>query len=124
MKENDFAKYWIENDILFFEYKDNVEIDLDAAKAIVNDRIKFQDYKDFPILADFRRVKSINKEAREYLAKSGSKNVTACAVLTDSPVNRIMLNFYLKIDKPVTPTRMFSSNDEALEWLHQHALKV
>lgn len=123
MTQNDFAKYWIENGILFFIYKDDIDIDLNAAIKIVEDRINYQNHKNYPVLADFRKVK-INKEGRDYLAKAGSKNVTACAVLTDSPVNKIMANFYLKIDKPVTPTKMFTEKEEAIKWLAQFLDKI
>jgi hypothetical protein len=37
--------------------------------------------------------------------------------LTDSPVTKIMLNFYLTISRPLIPTKMFTDKNQALEFL-------
>jgi len=115
--ENDFAKFWIENNILYFVYKQGTKMNLEAAKRVVADRLKVQKGVSYPVYCDMKGVKDSDKPARDYLAKEGSELVTAVAVVIDSPVTRIMLNFYLNINGPITPTRMFTEKDKALEYL-------
>jgi hypothetical protein len=43
--------------------------------------------------------------------------MTAGALLTDSPLSIVLGNFYLRVSGPVTPTRMFASEAEAIRWL-------
>jgi hypothetical protein len=70
--ENNYARFWISDGILFFEYKPNTIIDLMAAKRIVSDRVRFQNEKSFPIFCDVRGVIDTEKAGRDYLAQSGS----------------------------------------------------
>lgn len=115
--ENEFAKFWIENGILFFVYKEGVVINLAAAKKIVSDRLKFQQGAAFPVFCDTRGIKDSDKAARAYLAKEGSALVKAVSVLVESLVTRSMLNFYLKVNKPLVPTQMFTDRNAAIKYL-------
>jgi hypothetical protein len=117
--ENDFAQFWIEEGIVFFVYKPNTSIDLDAAKKIVNDRIEFQKRIEYPIFCDIRSMKNADKAARDYLAKEGSSYTKGVAVIVDSPMTKIIGNFYLGLNKPVAPTKMFTAKEEALAFLKQ-----
>ena len=117
--ENDFALFWIDKGIIFFEYKQDIIIDLEAAKKIVEDRIKCQQGKAYPAFADCRGLKEINRDGREYLAKQGSNLIKACALLSSSVVHRTIGNFYLSINKPAIPTKLFNEENHALAWLQQ-----
>jgi len=117
--ENEYARFWIENGIVFFVYKPNTVIDHEAAKKIVADRIQFQNKADFPVYCDIRGLKSADKAARDYLAKEGSSFTKGVAVLVDSPMSKIIGNFYMGLNRPTTPTRLFTNGDEALKYLQQ-----
>jgi hypothetical protein len=57
-------------------------------------------------------------EAREYAAtKEAAKYRRADAFVIKSLAQRIVANFYLKFNKPFTPTKVFSSEDCAEAWL-------
>jgi len=66
--ENEYAKFWIRDQILFFEYKPDLVIDLAAAQRIVADRIKFQNEVAYPIFCDIRGVIDFDKAARLFSA--------------------------------------------------------
>lgn len=117
--ENPHANFWIEAGILYFVYKPNTTVDLTAAKQIVSDRINFQHQIDYPIFCDIRGMKSVDKAAREFLAKEGSSYTKGVAVVVDSPMTKIIGNFYLGLNKPLAPTKMFTEKHEALEYLRQ-----
>lgn len=71
-----------------------------------------------PVLVDIRNIKGIGLEARR--AASYSKvfeSVKAVAVFVQSPLSRFLGNFIIKVNKLPAPTKLFSSEDEALVWL-------
>ena len=117
--ENDFAKFSVENGVIHFVYKQGVELDLYAARQVVADRLKAQGNTSFPVICDIRGLKSVNKEARDYLAKEGSSKVSAVALVVGSPARKVMSNFYLSVNKPDVPTKLFISEQEALEYLQE-----
>lgn len=117
--ENKNARFWIEKGILFFEYKPNTAIDLEIAMRVVADRIAFQNERRLPVFCDTRGIISIDKAARDYLAKSGSLLAKAVALIGSENVSMTMSNFYLEISKPSVPTKIFVSEQEALTYLSE-----
>jgi hypothetical protein len=115
--ENEFAVFWISENILFFEYKSNVVINLVSAKRIVADRIYMQNEKAYPVLCDIRGIADSDKAARDYLAQHGSVLAKAVSILANRSVSILMISFYLKISKPQVPTRVFNDKSAALEFL-------
>lgn len=115
--ENEYARFWIDRDILFFVYKTNIIVTLEAAKKIVADRIEFQKEKSYPIFCDIRGIKDVHKNARDYLAREGSILTRAVSILVDPPISRAILDFYLKMSKPPIPTKVFTDKHKALRFL-------
>lgn len=116
--ENEFATFYIENGVMYFTYKQTEMIDLAAAKKIVLDRVNLQNGVSYPVICDARGLKNMNKEARDYLAKEGSALVSSVALIVTSTATRIMSNFYLSVNKPEVPTKLFNSLEEASEFIH------
>lgn len=114
---NQNARFWIEEGILFFEYKPNTTIDLEVARRVVADRVAFQNERQLPVFCDMRGIISTDKAGRDYLAKSGSLLATAVALLVSEKVSMTLSAFYLEINKPSVPTQIFTDEQEALEYL-------
>ncbi len=71
-----------------------------------------------PILVDIRGMKAQDREARIYYAgPDAAQNSTAVALLAGSRVSTIIANFFIALSKSIVPTRLFTVEDEALEWL-------
>ncbi len=74
--------------------------------------------KRLPLLIDTKTMKSLSREARVYFA---SEEAAACAsaagIVVGSPVSKVLGNFYLGLGSPKLPSRLFTSEDEALTWL-------
>ena len=115
--ENEFAEFWISGNILFFEYKPDVVINLVAAQRIVSDRIQMQKEKAYPVLCDVRCIADSDKAARDYLAQHGSVLTKAVSIVAHRRVSIVMISFYLKISKPQVPTKVFGDKSAALEFL-------
>lgn len=118
--ENNFASFWIQNGILYFTYKDNVVIDLDAALQIVNDRLQLQQGDCYPILCDTRGVTSIDMNARRYLASEGALFIKAVALVQDNPLSRIFSEMYVQGHRPAIPIKICSNLTTALDFLHSY----
>jgi hypothetical protein len=43
------------------------------------------------------------------------------AVVVDSPMSKIIGNIYLGLNKPITPSRLFTDEKDAVEYLKQFA---
>ncbi|HEU4791809.1 MAG TPA: hypothetical protein VFS71_19145 [Flavobacterium sp.] len=117
--ENDYARFWIADGILFFLYKPDTIIDLKVAQCVVTDRIHFQNERSYPVLCDIRGVISTEKAGRDYLAQSGSILTQAVGLIVHEKVLLTISNFYLQVSKPSVPTQIFTKEDDALVYLKQ-----
>jgi hypothetical protein len=73
------------------------------------------------IVADIRNVKTISREVREYLGRPENvATIKAGAMLTGSPLSKLVGNLFLQFSKPKFPTKMFSDEQKAAEWLKQY----
>lgn len=115
--ENNFAELWIENDILFFIYKEKSTIDLKAAIKIVEDRLNLHQGRELPILCDIRGIIEINKAARDYLAIEGSLLIKEVALVVSPPISQLISKFYLKTSNPPIKTEVFLNKDDAIKYL-------
>ena len=71
------------------------------------------------VIIDMCAVFEISKEARDYFANERTASIQrATALLIGSAVSRIIGNFFLGLNKPITPTRLFTDPEEAIKWLH------
>ena len=69
-------------------------------------------------LVDIKSTFSITKEAREYFAlHANQKQFIAIAVLSNNLASRLIVNFYVRINRPAIPTRLFAEKKDAVEWL-------
>ena len=63
-------------------------------------------------------MKMFDKSANEYSAsEEGMQYSIAEAIVVKNLAQKIMVSFYLKINKPIRPSKAFNDEDEALEWL-------
>jgi len=111
-----------EEGIVRVVYKQDMKIDLAAAKANMAGQLQLRDSAELLLLlVDTRNVKSISREAREYFAGHEATSCTAAmALIVDSWINKTMGNFFISVSKPQFPTRLFSSETESLSWLRSH----
>ena len=74
--------------------------------------------KKFPLIVDARDVKSISKDARRHFSiHNRDTKVIAFAIMVKSPLSRVIGNFFMGINKPSVPARLFDDEAQALAWL-------
>ncbi len=66
-------------------------------------------------------TKITTADARKHFAGEKALVVTsAVAFLISSPFSRIIVNFFMSLDKPKYPTKAFNSEEEAIKWLKRY----
>jgi hypothetical protein len=107
-----------ERGFVYTRVSPGAEIQLQDAKENTAKVIEVSKGANYPILVNLKEIKSISKEARDHFSMRGRKpNVTAIAMLVASPLSRIIGNFFLGLNRPTVPTRLFTSDDEAIQWM-------
>lgn len=117
------ARYWKDAEgILHGEAVVNAEHGLeDCKEQLTLQRTMIEDGHPLPFLMDIRHARKVTREARVFYAGSEAAEVLAAtALLIGSPISRAIANFFLGMNKPKMPTRLFTSESEALEWLRQY----
>jgi hypothetical protein len=79
---------------------------------------KLTENKKVPVMIIGGSFTSLSNEAREYMASEESLKYSLCEafILTSLP-QKLLINFYIKINKPLVPTMVFSNNYKAVNWL-------
>lgn len=84
-------------------------------KSIINELGNGKKMPVYIIASDFL---GITPEARNFAALPESSEFTSAnAVLIPSLANKMLLNFFLKINKPNVPIKGFTNEEDAFEWL-------
>lgn len=111
----------ITSDNLFvIEIEKDTEVNLFNTKEIIQATKTLGRGVKIPALIIANDFSLPTKETREFLANAeASPQVCAEAYLLKSTAQSIIGNFYLNVNKPERPTRMFTKLNEALKWLDQ-----
>ena len=113
--------YWdSENEIVWGElFGDQVTGELARENVDAQERVRDGVNKaKIRVLIDMTSVTEISKEARDYFANERTASIQrATALLIGSPVSRVIGNFFMGLNKPISPTRLFTDPEEAIQWL-------
>ena len=116
----DIANLWIDAQrIIHIRFNENPSHGIAEAKAIVEAHNQLAGGTPTCVLADIRAVKvGANREARKYyVSPESAEYKTAMAMLVSSPIQRMLGNIFLKLNRPPYPTRIFNQEPAALRWL-------
>ena len=81
---------------------------------------KLDNGKPHPVFADARSLKTADKEARRFFAAEKIvKDFKALAILVSLHTSKLLVSFFVKTDEQAVPTRLFTSEEEAVKWLRQ-----
>ncbi|MBI9035984.1 MAG: hypothetical protein JEZ03_16100 [Bacteroidales bacterium] len=116
--KTELMEFWIDmHNIVHVTYfqKDNLSLE-DAIQEI--DSLYNTYGEAFPGIVDISTLKSVSRDARNYYASENLAKAYKCvALVTSSPVSKVIGNFFLQISKPKIPVRLVNSEKEGLEWL-------
>lgn len=91
---------------------------LEDARESIRICAKLANGRRLPVLVDIRSLTAIDGDARRYYAGEEAARVeSAIALVVGSPLSRMVGNFFLSINRPQVPVRLFTIEGEALAWL-------
>jgi len=93
----------------------NSQHSLEDAQANIAAVAALHPAKRRPMLIDMRAAQKIEREVRVYY--SSVEVSTARALLVGSPVSQVIANFFISLGRHPVPTRLFTSETEAVAWL-------
>ncbi len=116
--ETEFAVFYYDANLLKAIYKENANISIKAATEIVDKRILITQNKMHKLLIIVPKKINMTKEARDYLSgEYGIKNIIASAIVVTSKYSNFLTKLFIKIIKPPMPTKIFSNEEKAIQWL-------
>ena len=75
-------------------------------------------------LIEFGNGSSASREAREYAASvEGNKNTMGSALIVKNLAQQLIIDYYLKFNNPIKPTRSFYKKDKAIAWIKEELSK-
>lgn len=98
------------DELFYGVFLDRAEVTGDDARENLAVILELVKGRRAPVLVDLRFIRSQSAEARAVFAGHEATRVTqALALIIDSPLSRMLGNFYLGFNKPQTPSRLFTS---------------
>jgi hypothetical protein len=117
--ENDFVKFWIENDILFNSFKIPTTVTLENAKEMIALRHEISNNEKQYWCFSLFNFKSFTKEGRDYTDIHGQDFLFASAAVVNSHVTMYIVNIFIKIKTVTIPFKAFTTKEKAIAWLNE-----
>lgn len=108
-----------ESHFLFIELYEGAIETIDDAIANCKLGSEITENKPFVMCLDISKMHSISLEARKYYSKNSSTTNQGIAIITRTPISRVIGNFFIGLNKPKLPVKLFSSKTESIVWLDQ-----
>ncbi len=109
---------------LLIKLKENIEIDVEEATENYEAVLKLTKGQKYAVLIDARVPVQVSPEARKYGSnQERQKDLIAQAIIVNTLANRLIGNFIINFNKPFAPTKLFSDEETAMEWLKEQIVK-
>lgn len=110
-------RMWLPDDgIVRLVWSPPVPSGREDAIATIEAMIEVTGDRPAPLLVDVRDAGPQDREGRLEFHRRYTV-VSAVAILVGSPLSRMMGNFFVNVNKPKAPTRLFDDEAAAVEWL-------
>jgi hypothetical protein len=108
----------IDQHIIMIDIKDFCELD---ANDIIEMQAWVQEQTDEPKLVNlikFGNGSSATREAREFASSPQGNSLTiGSALIVKNLAQQLIIDYYIKFNRPMFPTRAFYKSNKAIEWL-------
>jgi len=113
------------NDLLHVKVPKYYSLDLVIFKKSQEWLTQLNPEKNYHFIFDFGSFSDITPEMRRFRAtKKGSNFSLSDAAVISSFPQKILSDFYLRVNKPQRPTRVFNSLEKAVEWSLKQQAKL
>lgn len=116
------AQIWKKDGFCHVKIKDKAVIDVDDVKELDNVVKRLMGERKSLIIADLSQIRYVTFEARKYRAIAEfSGHIGALALIIENPIAQVIGNFFIGINKPQFPVKLFHSKSNGVGWLRVHA---
>ena len=120
-----FEIFVLSSNIFKLKPKENVELVVQDAIEIRNIFFKLANGSKWAVLVDGANFFTTTAEFRSLSASAAYTDLrVALAIVTNSMATKIIGNFFIKVNKPASHTKLFSNEKEALAWLKHLTLSL
>jgi hypothetical protein len=110
-------RMWLRPDgIVAMVFAPQVATDLAVARAAVEAMIQLTDGRRSPLLVDLHGSGPQDRSARSEFARRDDV-VSAVALVVDTPLTRLLGNFFMSVNRPPYPIRLFDDEAPGIAWL-------
>lgn len=104
--------------IMHLHIKNELNVEFEDVQNVYKETQRLLEGKRYATLFTMTRLVTPDEQSRKFMAsKERHERVIADAFVIKSLPQRLIGNFYLRINKPPSPTKLFVSEENALEWL-------
>lgn len=101
--------------VVHLDWAEGLHVDEAVARAAIRSVNALNGPEQRPLLVRIVGAAGVSRRARVAFAEPSS--ASRVALLGNSPVEQMMANFVLKVLAPPVPTRFFTSEADAMQWL-------
>lgn len=104
--------------IMQIDMKANNTLNLVDARQMVKAFAEVGEGKKYPLLFIAGDFALASPDARKYASGTEANQYTLASVfVVKNSIQKMMGNAYITFNKPITPTKIMTSQDEAVKWL-------
>jgi hypothetical protein len=110
--------FWLTETVLGIFIKGPCSIDTEDTDEIFTAFDQLRVVVPTPLLADIRTLRGVSLGVRTHMSSErAGRYLSRVALVADSPLTRTIGNFFMRLNRPPFPVRIFDAEEEALRWL-------
>jgi hypothetical protein len=110
--------FWVTETVLGIYIKGPCSLDTDDTEEIFTAFDQLRVLVPTSLLADIRTLRGVSLGVRTHMSSErAGRYLSRVALLADSPLTRTIGNFFMRLNRPPFPVRIFDAEEEALRWL-------
>lgn len=113
-----FGTLQYEDGLFIVRLYEDSEFEIETIRTYMAKCVEMSGGERFCMLIDANKNAKVSPETRAWAAKSEhNRYIIARAVITHSLAMKMAINFFIRFNKPMAETRMFTDENEARLWL-------
>lgn len=117
--------YWLGDDVLKIQFREHIDMDRDDIVRLQEPKARLAAGREYYMLIISPKFANVSKEAREYSATpEANVGAIAKAIVTRSLGLRLIVSFFISVNKPPIPHRIFGNEADALRWIAELRAKT
>ncbi len=108
--------YRMEGEVLFFDYKNNITVELEDVKKAFDLYVEHSENFTCKVLISLGQFSTFEVDARNY-AENKIMPTPAQAVVIRNLGQRMLARFYQLLRKDSHPLKFFGNTEDAIDWL-------